>query len=206
MQMLSLRGKVFLAAHEAIVLRRYRDIKRIWTIAVGVTAAARASINPETFHGDITVRHAIDLMIAILPQYEKEARQAAGGRTLPQHQFDALVSLAYNVGDIGPTARRLIARGQVGAAIDLYRADERRLEAEKKGNGEGMKLRRDAEVRLAKTGDYGKKKIRVMSATRGGVPFDLYKLSQDELLAQLTPDLPREHRRAGSPRTGWVSV
>lgn len=196
MQMMSLRGKVFLAAHEAIVLRRYLDSVGVWTIGIGVTAAAGASINPETYHGRITVRHAIDLMIAVLPQYEDAARKAAQGKILKQHEFDALVSLAYNVGpQLGYSwkrdTRRLIAEGKVGDAISLWR---------------GSLKRRGAEIILASTGDYGNDLIRVMSANSAGVPFDLYRLSQSELMAQLTPHVPAEHRNAGSPQTGWVGV
>lgn len=154
----SLRGKLELISHEAVVLRRYQDIKRVWTIAVGITAAARASINPETFRGDITLRQAIELFDEILPKYEGGVNRALAGREVKQHEYDALVSLAYNVGEgLGRKTIALIREGKIPEAINLWRADP------------ALWTRRDKEVRLARHGNYEARSIPVYEASARGV-------------------------------------
>ncbi|MGL4404468.1 MAG: glycoside hydrolase family protein, partial [Notoacmeibacter sp.] len=49
-QRTSNKGLMELIAHEAIVLTPYRDVKDVWTIGIGHTAAA-GGINPAKFNG-----------------------------------------------------------------------------------------------------------------------------------------------------------
>lgn len=137
------RGAMGLVSHEAIVTRRYRDIKRIWTIAIGVTARAQASINPDIFREELSVEECLALFMEILPQYERGVVRALGGRECFQHEFDALVSLAYNVGaGLGPTTHKYIRQGRIVEAINLWRADPE------------LHDRRTAEATLANTGEH----------------------------------------------------
>ena len=153
----SKRGALEIMSHEAIVLNRYRDTKGIWTIGVGVTKAARALINPVKFFGQVTVDQAYDMFIDILPKYERYVDKALAGRKVEQHEYDALVSLAYNAGNIAkPMTMRKIAEGDIVGAINLWRADR------------VLWPRRAKEAALARTGEYKSKFVTVYTADDQG--------------------------------------
>lgn len=154
----SMRGALEILAHEAIVLNRYRDTKGIWTIGVGVTSASKASINPDLFSGTITAVEAYDLFREILPKYEDMVNKSLAGRKVKQHEYDALVSLSYNAGNIAkPLTMAKIASGDVAGAIDLWRADR------------VLWSRRNKEVKLAKTGQYPSEFVTVYTADNNGI-------------------------------------
>lgn len=89
-------------SHEAIVLRRYRDSKGIWTIGVGHTKNA-GGLNPETFTGRLTVEEAFALFRKDLAKFEARVNRAFT-RPLTQHEFDAAVSFDFNTGAINRAA------------------------------------------------------------------------------------------------------
>lgn len=158
----SLRGCCEIIAKEAVILNRYLDTEGIWTIGPGVTAAAGADINPNTFKGRITLERSIDLFQKILPKYERIVYNLMGGAAkaakLKPHEFDALVSLAYNAGDINkPMTRKLARSGDIAGAIDIWRANR------------VLWSRRDKEVALAKYGVYSAKTIPVGLADPNGL-------------------------------------
>jgi lysozyme len=97
-QTTSPRGVMDIIAHEAIVLSRYKDVKGIWTIGVGHTAAA-GGLDPAEFTGKLTLEEAIALFRADLAKYERRVRHAFT-RPLKQHEFDAAVSFDFNTGGI----------------------------------------------------------------------------------------------------------
>jgi len=158
----SLRGRIEIMASEAIILNRYLDSKGIWTIAVGVTASAGASIDPRVFKGVITLERAVDMFQHLLPKYEKIVYNLMDGpdkaAELEQHEFDALVSLAWNAGNINkPMTRRLARSGDIAGAIDIWRADR------------SLWSRRDKEVELAAHGIYSAKTVLVGMADPNGL-------------------------------------
>ena len=155
---ISPRGALKILSHEALVLSRYRDIYGVWTIGPGVTRRAGALIDPETFTGRLTIHECIDLFLEVLPRYERGVNHALNGRHCSQHEYDALVSLAYNVGaGLGPYTNKLISKGEIAKAINLWRANPE------------LKNRRDAEERLARTGVYpSNPKCWVLSADKWG--------------------------------------
>ena len=154
----SLRGKLEILSHEGVVLNRYRCPAGVWTIGPGITRAARASVNPGTFKGRLTVEQCVDLLGEVLPRYEATVNRLLGGRRAKQHEYDALVSLAYNAGDIAkPLTTRKARSGDIPGAINLWRAD--RI----------LWGRRDKEVKLARDGIYSAKSIMTALADHNGV-------------------------------------
>ncbi len=91
-----------------------------------------------------------DLLQRVVPQYETIVRRAVT-IDLYQHEFDALVSFAYNVGSISVTAGHL-NRGEVNRAIKLIRS----VTKSKGLQLAGLVKRREQEVTLYLYGDYGK--------------------------------------------------
>jgi len=92
------KGIEFIIAHEGLRLQSYPDPAtggEPWTIGVGLTSAAGIiDVKPGM---KITLQQAHDYLVASLHQYEKAVNEAV---TVPleQNEFDALVSLCFNIG------------------------------------------------------------------------------------------------------------
>lgn len=104
-QRTSSKGKDFLAREEGIRLYAYNDSAGNATFGVGhllhrgsVTAADRHQWG--TIARPHTRRFAMKIFGEDLKHYEAAVRQAVG-RRLPQQQFDACVSLCFNIGTAG---------------------------------------------------------------------------------------------------------
>jgi lysozyme len=95
---LSRKGAMELIGHEAIVLTRYLDSKKIPTIGVGHTKAAGAP-DPNAVKAELSLREVFDLFVKDAAKYEK-AVNAAIKVPLTQTEFDALVSFHFNTGRI----------------------------------------------------------------------------------------------------------
>ena len=163
----SKRGQIAILSHEAIVLTRYKDSAGIWTIGVGVTAMAKAAINPDTFTGQITLVEAVRMFADILPKYERgvNAALAKYGLTATQHEYDALVSLCYNLGSapVGRFCHIWRDNGKEAAAskmMEYVRAGGKRVE--------GLVTRRKHEVEMFMEGDYGSGRVSVYTASKAG--------------------------------------
>ncbi|GMA77944.1 hypothetical protein GCM10025880_43610 [Methylorubrum aminovorans] len=113
---LSAVGRAVLIAREGRRLEAYRDSVGIWTIGVGHTAAAgppvpRAGLRIGAAEADAIFARDVAAFVRTVAEAIPEP--------LPQHAFDALVSLCFN---IGPAAfrrstvlRRLRAGDRAGA-------------------------------------------------------------------------------------------
>ena len=112
-------GEAVLIAREGRRLAAYRDSKGVWTIGVGHTGAA----GPPAVQAGLrlTAGECDALFARDVARFVRPVRDALQDTTpLPQHAFDALVSLCFN---IGPAAflrssvlRRLRAGDRDGAA------------------------------------------------------------------------------------------
>ncbi|KAB1072836.1 lysozyme [Methylobacterium planeticum] len=120
---LSAIGRAVLVAREGVRLDAYRDAVGIWTIGVGHTSAAgppavRAGLRLTPAEADALFGRDVARTVALVAE--------AVPPGLPEHAFDALVSLCFN---IGPAAflrstvlrrLRLGDRAGAGAAILLW--------------------------------------------------------------------------------------
>jgi lysozyme len=110
-------GAAVLIAREGRRLDAYRDSVGIWTIGVGHTAAAGLPVPRAGLR--ISAAECDALFARDVQTFVRTVNQAVPGE-LPQHAFDALVSLCFN---IGPAAflrstvlRRMRAGDRAGAA------------------------------------------------------------------------------------------
>lgn len=88
-------GRAFLTDQEGLRLKAYRDSVGVWTIGVGHTSSAGA---PRVTSGmTITRQQADEILSRDLKVFEKVVNDAVKV-PLTQNQFDALVSLAFNIG------------------------------------------------------------------------------------------------------------
>jgi lysozyme len=135
---LSAAGLIAIATSEGFVEKAYRDIVGIWTIGFGTTK----DVKP----GDtITVEDALNRKIADVRKFH-EGMIACVNVPLTQKEFDAYLSLAYNIGSrafCSSTLVKLLNAGDYdGACKEILRWDyaggERVL---------GLTLRREREYR-----------------------------------------------------------
>jgi len=113
---MSIDGLVMLAGNEGLVVNRYLDSVKVWTIGVGHTAAA-GGLDPRSFTGTLTVQQAIDMFKVDIAKYERGV-DAALKVPVEQHEYDALVHFHYNSGAIGRASfmDKLNAGDRAGAA------------------------------------------------------------------------------------------
>ena len=160
------KGREFIAAYEGVVLRAYKCAAGVWTVGIGHTAAAGP---PIPFPGmTITREEAFSIFEKDLEVFELGV-EAAVNIPLRQSEFDALVSLAFNIG-LGAFARSTLVR-----KLNASRNPAERIEAYKnimswdKVRGKpvrGLTLRRQDEFDLAVYGDYA-----VRNGAYKGTPF-----------------------------------
>lgn len=91
----SVNGLDFLAKQEGLKLKAYQDQAGIWTIGIGSTRYENGE--PIKPGDEITRERAIELFKNTLARFEVTVSMATKG--LNQNQFDATVSLTYNIGE-----------------------------------------------------------------------------------------------------------
>lgn len=115
------KGRVLIEQREGIRLTAYRDSVGIWTIGVGHTSVAGL---PHVTPGmTITKAQCDEILSRDLMQFEKAVSKLTGGAGLADHEFDALVSLAFNIGAgdfLGSTVARRLAKGDKAGAADAF--------------------------------------------------------------------------------------
>ncbi len=94
------------------------------------------------------------LLKIIVPAYEAQVRNRITANLL-QHEFDALVSFAYNIGSVPPAIANLINRGKIRNALTEMKT--RNTSGGKVDKG--LIKRRELEVTLYCFGDYGKLRV-----------------------------------------------
>lgn len=89
----SAAGRAFIAKYEGCVLRAYRDQRGILTIGIGCTG-------PEAWPGRVIDQATADRLFAdrLDTEFEPGVERALAGSPATQGQFDAFVSLAFNIG------------------------------------------------------------------------------------------------------------
>jgi lysozyme len=95
---LSAAGLELLKEFEGCRLRAYRDGGGVWTVGYGLTTAAGIiEVGPDT---RITQAQADEFFLKALVKYERAVLRAIK-KPLNQNEFDAMVSLCYNIGETG---------------------------------------------------------------------------------------------------------
>lgn len=93
---LSSKGEQLIKHFESCRLEAYQDVEGVWTIGWGNTSYENGSWVKK---GDKISQHRADeLFVRIVKVFVNDVNYLTKGLYLSQHQFDALVSFAYNVG------------------------------------------------------------------------------------------------------------
>lgn len=112
---MSEQGRKLLTAREGVRLKAYKDSVGVWTIGVGHTAAAGPPV--PSAGTTITAAECDAILMRDLVQYETAIEKALTV-AVAQHEFDALVSICFNVGPkfANSTCMRLLNRKDRGGA------------------------------------------------------------------------------------------
>lgn len=112
-------GIDFIKTFEGLELKAYKDVAGLWTIGYGHL------IKPSEQHligTTLTQKQAEDLLRDDLKQFENGVNQTITQVKLKQNEFDALVSLAFNIG-VGAFRASSLARNiNAKTTPDLIRA------------------------------------------------------------------------------------
>jgi len=117
---ISRAGLELIKRWEGCELKAYKDSVGVWTIGYGLTSAA--GIVPVKEGMVITQQQADDYLARALGQYESAVVRAIK-RPPTQAQFDAMVSLCYNIGTgafAGSTLVRRFNAGDIAGAADAF--------------------------------------------------------------------------------------
>lgn len=120
------KGKIFLIVNEGICLSPYLDSVDVKTIGIGSTVSDIPNIASISYDTVYTMTEILELLDKGLAKYVN-AVNAALDVPIAQHQFDALVSLCYNIGTgkvksrvgglSGSTAIKRINAGEPSASV-----------------------------------------------------------------------------------------
>lgn len=145
----SAAGRAFLTKEEGVRTTAYKDSVGVWTIGVGHTTAAGAPVVTQGLK--ITAAEAQEILERDLTKFENYVK-AAVRVPVSQEEFDALVSLCYNIGPGAfrgsSVARKLNAGDRAGAA-------EAFLMWKNAGGKPILLKRRQREKALFESGKYG---------------------------------------------------
>ncbi len=148
-QQTSARGRDLIMQFEGCRLVAYRDVAGIWTIGFGHTG-------PDVGPGlRITKARAIELLAQDLRKFERGVSQVVG--IADQEHFDAMVSLAFNIG-VAAFAKSSVARwhkagDQEKAAYSFGLWNKARVAGKLKVVA-GLVRRRAAEASMYREGDF----------------------------------------------------
>lgn len=121
MRQLSAAGYDMIEGFEGLRLTAYRDIAGIWTIGYGHTGGV---LKGQT----ITTDQAYQLLCADLRAFENFVEARTDTAATNQNQFDAMVSLAYNIGTWGFLGSSVLRQHKDGnfaaAAVDFLLWDK----------------------------------------------------------------------------------
>ncbi len=119
-QKVSAAGRAAIAQREGNKLTAYKDSVGVWTIGVGHTSAAGP---PQVAAGmRITAAESDAILSRDLGIFEQAVRQAVKV-PIEQHEFDALTSLAFNIGSgafASSTLLRKLNAGDRSGAADQF--------------------------------------------------------------------------------------
>lgn len=113
-------GRNVLIEREAVKTEAYKDSVGVWTIGVGHTSAAGPpKVTPSL---KITRAEALEIFARDLQKYERTVR-ATILEPMEQHEFDAFVSICYNIGQGGfarsTFAKKFNAKDKAGCATAI---------------------------------------------------------------------------------------
>lgn len=156
----STRGLIELANYEALSNQIYLDSVNVRTIGIGMTVSEMTNINKLPWNYTITDKQAVDQYVQALKKYENAVKKVLKVK-VTQNEFDALVSITYNIG----TGNTKTMQGGMAGSTFMRRLNNKESPARvveamqwwNKGGGRvirGLTIRRKAEGAIFLKGNY----------------------------------------------------
>lgn len=161
----SKEGMIAILAREGVCLSKYKDSVGVWTIGPGYTATEIPDLASWPMNKTLTLEECLAVFPQRLKKYENALNNALKVPIL-QHQFDALVSIAYNIGGAGAANSTFMKRINAGLSNDVICAAIMMWNKPPE-----ITRRRQTEAKQYKTGDYGDTKINVFPVSPNGRPL-----------------------------------
>jgi len=150
---LSKMGKAEIISYEAIILTPYIDSGGVKTVGIGATVSDIPDIKSWSWDKEISITQAVDMFLRHVDKYAAAVNKALKV-DVTQEQFDALVSITYNIGTGGMAGSTFMRRVNEKAAPDRVAAA---MLMWNKDNGKtipGLTTRRRKEGALYASGVY----------------------------------------------------
>jgi len=160
----SKQGMIAILAREGICLTKYRDSVGVWTIGPGYTASEFPDIASWPMDRKMSLEECLETFPKRLVKYENAVIKALKV-SVSQHQFDALVSIAYNIGGGGAANSTFMKRINAGLSISSITSAIMMWNKPKE-----ITRRRQTEANQYATGDYGSTKINIFPVNSKGNP------------------------------------
>ena len=117
----STRGKIELACHEGLATQPYLDSVGVVTIGIGATVSEIPNLPQWPKTDTLSIPDVFELFDKSLVKYENAVNKVLKVE-VTQQQFDALVSLCYNIGTGGLSKSTLIKNINAKAYRDVIKA------------------------------------------------------------------------------------
>lgn len=114
---ISKKGLLELADREGLAPTKYLDSKGVQTIGIGLTKSDIKDLASWSWTKQLSVKEAVDLYKQHVQPYSDAVAKALKVPVL-QHQFDALVSICYNIGIGGMQGSTFMKRINSGASME----------------------------------------------------------------------------------------
>ncbi len=145
---ISQKGKIEIIGHEGVCLRPYLDSVGVWTLGNGATASEGIDIKSMSKTEYVTMEYVFELFNKGIVKYVNAVNKALD-IDVNQEQFDALVSICYNIGCGGLAGSTFIKRINAGDNRQrVYNAIMMWCKPKE------ITLRRSKEARLYRDGEY----------------------------------------------------
>lgn len=149
----SKNGLIELANYEALSTTKYLDSGGVATIGIGMTTSEIKDLNSWAWDKAIATNKAVAMFTVAVKKYEDGVKKALKVK-VTQNQFDALVSITYNIGVAGMAGSTFMKRINAGGSVASI---TQAMQFWDKDNGKtvkGLTIRRKAESSVFATGKY----------------------------------------------------
>jgi lysozyme len=207
------KGLIAIARHEGLIPAPYLDVAGVWTFGIGHAETAGTPPNPSQMPRgmpadiDAAIRQSFALFRARIGLYEDAVNRAVTVPLRP-HEYDALVSLCYNIGAGGfqrSSVVRHMKNGHRERAADAFLAwNKARVDGELRAVP-GLTARRKEERIMFLESQYGRLSVPVWGVTASNKPNmarALRIINETEALAYLgaLPEAPSSATTPAQPQ------
>jgi lysozyme len=206
------KGLIAIARHEGLIPAPYLDVANVWTFGIGHAETAGTPPNPSQMPRGMpasiegAIRQSFALFRARIGGYEAAVNRAVTVPLQP-HEYDALVSLCFNIGAGGfqrSSVVRHLASGDRARAADAILAwNKARVDGQLRVVP-GLVARRQEERAMFLDAEYGRLSVPVWGVTASNKPNmarALRIISEAEALAYLgaSPEAPASAKAPSHP-------